>query len=138
MASYKPSTKHATMETPTNTTVTIEVKKSFHREPKGTRYYTHDNQCACCGRFICWETSTFVNLVSSPGVRWDSAQRGRVKEAGLAVFAPIGDVIHRDPAEWATPVGRHCAKQLPATHRVSRERAVAAFSKALNAEEAVR
>ena len=93
--------------------------------PYSNRQHFADVFCACCGRGIMnRETALVTNTVTSQ-------RNGDTMAVTFAPIPPKTDltVWGRDPVEWASFVGSHCAKQLPKEYKVSNKRLIKAWSK---------
>ena len=102
--------------------------------PYSKRQYNADVMCACCGRGIPRRETAQVVIITSTsddGTHrrgWGAGGNGKAHQV---TFAPIPQsVMGRDPVEWGSFVGSHCAKQIAKTHKVSCRRAITAWSKA--------
>jgi len=78
------------------------------------RQLNADVFCRCCGRGI--PNRDTATIVISRGIN----------ELGETRFLPIpwNEVKGKDPVEWGSFVGSHCAKKLPKTHKVSMKKVI--------------
>ena len=92
-------------------TIKMKIKKP-NLDPYSRRQWYADVFCACCGRGISKRDNT-VAVINSYN-----------REDDTWTFEPVdwNKVKGKDPVEWGRFVGSHCAKKLPATHKISMKR----------------
>jgi hypothetical protein len=111
-------------------TLTLEVKP-WNGNPYSKRALACDNECSLCGRPMNYHSGYAVRRVDGRG-------KGIEFIPGQATFAPVEKKqIGREPAEWATCVGSHCAKQLPKEYKFSMNMLSKKYWEAMNRGEVV-
>ena len=132
MSNKNNTNKDNDMTNPAPLTLTLATPKL---NPYSKRQWGADVYCACCGRGIPRRETAQVVIITHRADEQAESElhvgHGGSGKARQITFAPIPQsVMGRDPVEWGSFVGSHCAKQIAKTHKVSTRRAITAWSKA--------